>query len=1250
MRTPLRIARALAAQLTLLACLVGLPWLLAASVGDPLHGLGALRSGQVSDTVVIDLLTCLAYLCWAQFTLAVLAEVAHVLHHRPRIVSRPVAGYRVRASGPVPTALREPLAVPGPLRGQQQVAHRLVVAALMLTPVVTSFTLASHLPALAASPSAIRPTAAVSAARTSTASVKTAGHAAPAGSAHVYVVPDRGGPATYWDLAATYLGSGEHWEQIWQLNQGRTQADGSVMDSPNLLRPGWTVILPATTNPRTDTGTADPRAALHAVTVHPGDTLSGLAAADGITDWTTVWPANHDHPEPDGQRFTDPNQIRPGWSVLLPDQHNRSGNVSPPPKQGPTHTPPANPTPTKSQPPATSHSTTPPQGTPTPTTPRGARPRPSNTATAPADPPVSTAPGSAQPSPVKGSDTPAGRPSGATSAGDPDSGSTTAPAPRASSTHTESIALVFSGTGALLAGLSLTVLARRRRRQQRHRRPGRSITEPPARLHSVERGLAVRPGVTSTDAQWLTRALRHLATTTPPDRHLPDLAAAQLAPDGAELILASPSTDAPAGWTVEDAGHRWRLPRSTVTDAASANAGDPCLPYPALTSIGVADDTQWMLDLEHLRTLTIRGPAEQRRNLLRHLAAELAHNSWSDHVHISLVGVGHELAPIDPARLSCHHSLDTAIAQLRAHLAGIDDAAAEENTTILNARLRGVAADAWTPHVLIVDDGAGVDATVNPSIDHAPDPAPQTGPDSAGVSRSARHDGSTRDELAALVAELDARTERCGIAVIIGADRDEPATPRSSSGQSEPSSPANGQTNVDLSRTSQTRTGQERCASRLVTIDADARLRYWPLDLSVTACQLTATEAADLAELLRIATDLTDRPMPDARGDAHWEQHADAAGAPRQPATGQPVINGLDVASPEQTVASQQATLAPHNDHGSVRATPAPAPASRPLLALPDAVYLTTTAATETDLELLAPPLPEMTREQIAHSDTELDTDLAAWHDPTSTTPKLRLLGPITLSSSTDPPEGRAALITELIAYLLTRPHGVTVEELAAAIWPHIPDAATKTTPRQSVSLARQWLGVSPRTRRERLPRASADPGGSKVYRITDVLVDADLFRRLRLRATTRGPDGITDLQAALDLVAGPPFAQQRPGGYGWLAEIPLHHEYSAMIVDVAHLVATHHLSAGNPQAAAAAARVSLLSEAGDDVALLDLLAAAEAQGDHTEARHYLTRILTNNDAEVEEDLPPRTYEILLRLTDGFEASWVKSPPGSEDT
>lgn len=93
------------------------------------------------------------------------------------------------------------------------------------------------------------------------------------------------------------------------------------------------------------------------------------------------------------------------------------------------------------------------------------------------------------------------------------------------------------------------------------------------------------------------------------------------------------------------------------------------------------------------------------------------------------------------------------------------------------------------------------------------------------------------------------------------------------------------------------------------------------------------------------------------------------------------------------------------------------------------------------------------------------------------------------------------------------------------------------------------------------------------------------------------------------------------------------------MIVDVAHLVATHHLAVGEPQLAATAARAALKAGSSDDVPLLDLIAACDAQDNRGEAEGYVKRVLANHDAEVEEDLPPRTAEFLFRRQRLYRAS-----------
>ena len=85
------------------------------------------------------------------------------------------------------------------------------------------------------------------------------------------------------------------------------------------------------------------------------------------------------------------------------------------------------------------------------------------------------------------------------------------------------------------------------------------------------------------------------------------------------------------------------------------------------------------------------------------------------------------------------------------------------------------------------------------------------------------------------------------------------------------------------------------------------------------------------------------------------------------------------------------------------------------------------------------------------------------------------------------------------------------------------------------------------------------------------------------------------------------------------------------MIVDLAHVVATHHLAAGDPERAATAAQTALRAGSSEDTPLLDLVAACHAQGQTAQAEAYVRRILGNHDAQEEEDLPPRTYDVLRR-------------------
>ena len=122
-----------------------------------------------------------------------------------------------------------------------------------------------------------------------------------------------------------------------------------------------------------------------------------------------------------------------------------------------------------------------------------------------------------------------------------------------------------------------------------------------------------------------------------------------------------------------------------------------------------------------------------------------------------------------------------------------------------------------------------------------------------------------------------------------------------------------------------------------------------------------------------------------------------------------------------------------------------------PVLALPPDIYLDQTATTQADLDALAPHVDAAIRAQVESIDPELDRDLAAWHDPACTQPKVRLLGPVTVTAQGSLPQRNPRLLwnTEIVAYLATRPGGVSVETYGTDLWPDDPNIASKTKARQ---------------------------------------------------------------------------------------------------------------------------------------------------------------------------------------------------------
>ena len=1151
-----RYLRAAAALVVLVALVVALPAMLATTVGNPLQAWPDLRAGDLSEGAVVGALGAVAWIAWAQFAVAIVAEILTV-----------VAGIRM------------PARLPGLLPGQRQLAHMLVVAAFVVAPLhlATHGTQASSglsgAPASTARPVAVATAPAVFAVASSpaTSSGVSARDQAASSRRPVYTIDDSG-PGTYWDLAEHFLGDGLRWQEIWDLNTGRRQDDGSVMTSPNLLRPGWTVALPADANlPAADgavtasdsddraLGEGEVGAVREQVTVHRGDTLSGIALEHDVADWHRLWEKNQNRPQPGGRTFTDPDVILPGWTLDVPGKQPaqpsgpQQGRTPVPPKTAPAPAPQDRPNETEQHTSAPSSSTT---------------TVPTAVPMTPVEPPSS----------LQESAAPQTRPTGAPSAApviDEEQPTNTIdqaePVDSVDSMGDFSLAATLFGAGGLLlAGASAEALRRHRRRQQRHRRPGRAIAATPPQLSGTERAVTTGAGVA--DVRWLSEALRglvHLQThdqtgdqPSDPDSArgaaLPDVVAARLWPGGLELVLAEPKHQAPGAWTVHGSadgpGMRWSLDRAAPTGFDPATAGRTLAPYPALASVGYTDaGDYWLIDLERAGSVALTGDPARCLDLARFIAAELAHNTWSEQLAVTLAGFGAELADLNPDRVTVTSDPAAAVTRSLAQLRNVAWALKSAGIDVLTGRLRDVASDLLFPQVVLLADVAG-------------------GP--AGL-----QDDELVEELAPLLDAVDAaRDRRKAAAVVLTGEH------------------------LPLDR-----------AAWTLRVEADGRLTVPALDLELVAQQLPAHEATQLAQLLAVASRTDDRPMPDAPGDAPWQECADLAGAPRSSVV---AVGARDSVTPVDRPGGDGTT-------GSVRPDR--------VLPLPTATYLETGATTDTDLTSLAPALDDTIRRRITDADPTLDDDLAAWAAQDCPRPRLSVLGPLTVRAGVDLPteKHRRAWTTEVVAYLACHPRGVTAEQLGEDLWPTDSRATTTSKVRQAIYMVRKRLGTDPATGADYVPAAINPTGGPGLYRINGLLVDADLFRRLRLRGVARGADGMSDLQAALDLVTGPPFSDRRPGGYAWLTDDPLDHAYTGMIVDVAHVVATHHLATGRPDLAAAAAQVALTAGSTDDVALLDLVAACDAQGNRAEADRLVTRILANHDAEVEEDLPPRTAEVL---------------------
>ena len=123
-----------------------------------------------------------------------------------------------------------------------------------------------------------------------------------------------------------------------------------------------------------------------------------------------------------------------------------------------------------------------------------------------------------------------------------------------------------------------------------------------------------------------------------------------------------------------------------------------------MATIGRDDNGHWwLLNLEHLGTITIGGDTDHARDLLRYIACELALAPWADSARIDAVGIGREAARMDSTRIR-HHATDIDAADIvLASALEMVDRAHGLDTDVPTGRSTQVDDELWLARLFLVD-------------------------------------------------------------------------------------------------------------------------------------------------------------------------------------------------------------------------------------------------------------------------------------------------------------------------------------------------------------------------------------------------------------------------------------------------------------------------------------------------------------------------------------------------------------------
>ena len=368
----------------------------------------------------------------------------------------------------------------------------------------------------------------------------------------------------------------------------------------------------------------DTVAASRAITVHRGDCLWTIAqhylgAGDRYPEIVSM---NYGHDMGDGQVFTNPSLIQPGWRLLLPggDSHNGQDHAAERSARHighPTHDPHFR----------RQHSAA------------GLRPASSQHSASSRHSAATSHSGSSQHEAASSAEPSQGTAGNSTY-------QTSADVAASAADHLPAAAVFGAGA---LAGAVLTTLGRLRRRQRQYRRRGRRIALPAdSKVLATEQRL--RAAAPTESPSTLRDALSLLESGITGAGHvLPDIVGLHVTPGVLEVLLAAPALDSPpAPYSISPGrqGMCWHLPlaggdgpggpAASPESRAADSRGSGLLP--GLFTAGATDEGYLLLDLESLQVTGCDGPPELIDEVIAATATELATGQWSGWYDLILVG------------------------------------------------------------------------------------------------------------------------------------------------------------------------------------------------------------------------------------------------------------------------------------------------------------------------------------------------------------------------------------------------------------------------------------------------------------------------------------------------------------------------------------------------------------------------------------------------------------------------------------